>query len=182
MRTADGWTWLTVPLQTKGRFGELAINTVEIANDRPWARKHWDTLRFGYKRAAHFAAEAPYWEDVFGREWTHLIDLQRETLAHQLDVLQITTPLRWSSELGVAGVKDELVLNLCKHVGATVYISGALGRDYLDPAAFEQAGIELRFQDYAHPTYEQAQPGFEPYMAALDAILSLGPDGARELL
>jgi len=182
VRTADGWTWLSVPLLTKGHFGDLAINTVKIANERPWGRKHWDTLRFAYRRAPHFEAEAPYWEDVLGREWERLIDLQRETLAHQLQTLGITTQLRWSSELGVGGTKAELVLNLCRHVGATVYVSGALGRDYLDPADFEKAGIELRYQDYEHPVYQQALPGFERYMAALDAIFCLGGDGARELL
>ena len=119
---------------------------------------------------------------MLGREWERLIDLQRETLAHQLETLGITTELRWSSELDVGGTKAELVLNLCRHVGATVYVSGALGRDYLDPADFEKAGIELRYQDYEHPVYQQAHPGFEPYMAALDAIFCLGGDGARELL
>lgn len=182
LRTADGWTWLSVPLLTKGKFGDLAINTVEIANERPWARKHWDTLRFGYKKAAHFAEEAPYWEEVFSRRWDRLIDLQRETLAHQLQALDITTELRSSADLAVEGAKADLVLNLCKAVGATVYLSGPFGRDYLDPADFHEAGIELRFHDYTHPTYEQAQPGFEPYMAALDALLALGREGTKELL
>jgi hypothetical protein len=180
LRTSDGWTWLTVPLLTRGHFGDLAIDRVQIANERPWARKHWDTLRFGYKRAAHFEPE--FWEDVYARGWERLIDLQRVTLDHQLEVLGIDTPLRSSAELDVSGVKDELVLNLCREVGATVYLSGPFGREYLRPERFAEAGIELRFQDYDHPVYEQAHPGFEPYMAALDALFCLGPQGTRDLL
>jgi hypothetical protein len=182
VRTADGWTWLSVPLLTKGKFGDLAIDTIAIANERPWARKHWETLRLAYRKAPHFADESPYWEEVLGRRWERLIDLQRETLTHQLDALDITTELRSSAELGVEGAKAELVLNLCKAVGATVYLSGPLGRDYLDQADFDEAGIELRFHDYTHPTYEQAHPGFEPYMATLDALLTLGRAGTKELL
>lgn len=182
VRTADGWTWLSVPLRTKGHFGDLAIDRIAIANERPWTRKHWDTLRFSYRRAAHFAGEAAYWEDVYSRRWERLADLQRHTLTHQLDALRIDTPLRSSSALGVGGTKAELVLNLCRHVGATVYLSGPLGRDYLEPTAFEAAGIELRYQDYEHPVYVQAHPGFEPYMAAVDALFCLGPQATRELL
>jgi hypothetical protein len=182
VRTPDGWTWLSVPVQTKGRFGDLAIDRLEVANERPWARKHWDTLRFNYRRATHFGAEAPFWEEVYGRRWDRLLDLQRTTLDHTLGRLGIATPLLSSAALGVGGAKDELVLNLCRHVGATVYLSGPLGRDYLVPERFAEAGIELRFHDFAHPTYPQAHPGFEPYMAALDALLCLGASGCRELL
>jgi len=32
IRTAQGFSWLTLPLKTKGKFGNLAINTVEIAD------------------------------------------------------------------------------------------------------------------------------------------------------
>ncbi|HMC74088.1 MAG TPA: WbqC family protein, partial [Terriglobales bacterium] len=37
-RTAQGWCWLTVPVKTAGRFGELNIREVEIDNERPWAK------------------------------------------------------------------------------------------------------------------------------------------------
>jgi hypothetical protein len=180
VRTRDGWTWLSVPVQTKGRFGDVAIDRLAIANERPWARKHWDTLRFNYQRAAHF--EPAFWEDAYARPWERLAELQRVTTGHQLQALGIATPLASSAELGAGGAKDALVLNLCRAAGATVYLSGPLGRDYLVPERFAAAGIELRFHDYAPPRYEQAHPGFEPYMAAVDALFCLGGDATRALL
>ena len=103
VRTPDGWTWLSVPVQTKGRFGDLAIDRLEVANERPWARKHWDTLRFNYRRAAHFDAEAPFWEDIYARHWERLLDLQRTTLDQALARLGIGTRLLSSAALGVGG-------------------------------------------------------------------------------
>jgi len=182
VRTPQDWTWLSVPVRTKGRFGELRLHELEIVNERPWARKHFDTLRFNYRRAGHFAAEADYWGEVYAREWTRLADLQRETTGHTLGALGIDVPLRSSSELDVGGAKDELVLNLCRAVGASVYLSGPLGRDYLVPERFADAGIELRYHDYVPPTYPQAHPGFEPGLAALDAVLCLGAPATRDLL
>jgi hypothetical protein len=180
IRTREGWTWLTVPLQTKGRFGDLAIDEVLIARDDRWRRKHWDTMRFAYAKARAFADEAEYWEAVYGRPWERLADLQRETTGHVLEALRINTPLRFSSELQVTGAKADLVLGLCRELGATTYLSGPLGRDYLDEDAFARAGIEVRYDDYAHPVYPQAHPGFEPAMAAVDLIFNHG-DRAAEI-
>jgi len=62
-----------------------------------------------------------------------------------------------------------------------VYVSGPFGRDYLRPEAFAQAGIRLAFHDYVHPTYKQAYPGFEPYMAALDLLFNHGSESFQIL-
>ena len=58
-----------------------------------------------------------------------------------------------------------LMLAALKVVGATHYLSGTLGRNYLEPEAFARHGITFAFQDYRHPVYGQAYPGFEPNMA-----------------
>jgi len=175
VRTAQGWTWLTVPVLTKGKFGDLAINALETNTAIPWPRKHWDGLRFSYSKAPHFGAHAAYFETSYAKDWPHLGGLLRDHMRYLLDALGIGTDIVFSSEMNVSGVKQDLVLNLCREVGATTYISGPLGRDYLEPAPFAQAGITLRFHDYQHPEYKQAYPGFEPYMAAVDLLFNHGP-------
>jgi hypothetical protein len=84
--------------------------------------------------------------------------------------------------MGVGGLKDELVLNLCLEVGATQYLSGPLGRQYLQEDSFAASGIELVYQDYEHPVYDQKHSGFEPYMAAVDLLFNLGPEAGGLLL
>ena len=174
-RTREGSTWLTVPLATKGHFGDLAIQNLAFAANDPWRKKHWATLRMNYARAPFFAAYAPAYEALYGREWAGFMPMVRAFLEQHLRDLGITTPLRYSSELHVAGAKSELVLNLCRAAGADTYLSGALGRDYLDEASFTAAGLAVRYQDYAHPVYAQVQPGFEPFMGVLDLIFNHGP-------
>jgi hypothetical protein len=180
VRTRAGWCWLTVPLQTKGKFGDLALNEVRIAGD-DWGRRHWETIRQNYSRAPFFREHREALEGFYARPWGRLADLARETTAYQLDALGIRTPLRYSSEMGVPGRKDELVLNLCKAVGADVYLSGPLGRDYLRPERFAEAGVRLVYHDYSHSVYPQCHPGFEPYMGALDLLLNCGPDSLQFL-
>lgn len=175
VRTHDGWCWLTVPIKTAGKFGDLAINQVEIANEKLWASKHWSTLRLNYAKAPYFNEHSRFFEAIYSREWQKLGDLAGEITDYLLKAFGIPTKRYLSSELKVAGKKDQLVLNLCRELGATVYLSGPLGRNYLREELFREQGIAVRYHDYHHPTYSQVYPGFEPYMAALDLLFNAGP-------
>lgn len=180
VRTPGGSCWLTVPVKTRGRFGDLRIRDIETAGDR-WRARHWLTLRASYARAPCFAEHAPFFEEALARPWPRLRELAREVTGYLLAAFGIRTPLIYSSDLGVGGRKDALVLELCKAAGARVYLSGPFGRDYLHEPAFRDAGIEVRYHDFRHPVYRQAFPGFEPGMAAIDLLFNHGPRG-REIL
>ncbi len=175
IRTPDGSCWLTVPVMTSGRFGDLPINQIEIANNQGWAAKHWKSLRLNYAKAPYFGQHAPYFEGVFSRPWHRLSDLAGDITAYLLDAFSIRTKMHTSSQMSASGKKDELVLNLCRELGASVYLSGPLGRNYLREEMFHEAGIEVRYDDYRHPEYPQVHRGFEPYMAAVDLLFNAGP-------
>jgi hypothetical protein len=180
VRTAEGWSWLSVPAATSGRFGALPIATLAIA-DGKWRKKHWDTLRFAYAKAPFFAAHARVFEDIFSREWPLLAPLLAAITEALCPLFGVATRRVSSSALGIGGRNSELVLNLCRAVGATTYLSGPLGRDYLDRDAFAASGIAVLFHDYRHPRYAQAFPGFEPFMAAPDLLFNHGPESGAIL-
>src|ERR1700760_3720783 len=77
-------------------------------------------------------------------------------------------------ERDMGGNRIELLINLCKHFGASRYISGNAARDYLDVTRFAAAGIEVVWHDYAHPTYAQQHGEFVPYLSVLDLVLNAG--------
>lgn len=175
VRTSSGWSWLTVPVQTKGRFGHSAIDRLEIDNAGVWSKKHWATLRQSYAKAPYFRTHEPFFEQLYGASWENLGDLCRALTSYLLDAFGIATPLVFSSDLAPQGAKDELVLELCRKVGADHYLSGALGRNYLREGLFREAGVSVSYQDYHHPTYPQVYSPFEPYMAAVDLLFNCGP-------
>jgi len=40
IKTKDGKElWLTIPVKTSGRFGDLSINKIEIHNNRKWQKR-----------------------------------------------------------------------------------------------------------------------------------------------
>ena len=125
-------------------------------------------MRFSYAKAPFFSEHSRFFETAYQGSWHKLIDLTNEITAYLLQVFGIKTKLYFSSRMNPKGRKDELVLNLCRELGAKVYLSGPLGRNHLRQQLFEEQGITVRYDDYQHPVYSQAHPGFEPYMAAVD--------------
>jgi len=176
IRTPQGSAWLTVPVRTSGKYHQR-IDEAEIDHDLPWARKHWRTLLAHYRKAPHFARHADWFEAAYAREWRMLVDLNFAMIEHLFEALGLRVPCVRASALGVEGKATGYVLDLCRRTGATVYLSGKHGHDYLDLPAFAAAGIELRFQEYLHPEYGQAHPGpFVPFCSVVDLLFNHGPD------
>ncbi len=180
IKTAQGWTWLTVPVKTAG-LGYPLISQVEVDNRQKWATKHFRSLVHSYSRTPHFSEYKDWFESFYQKSFILLTPMLKESTDYLLNVLDINTPLVVSSEIQVEGQKSDLILNLCQAVGATTYLSGPFGRDYLDAASFLKAGIDLKFHDYQHPTYSQIHGHFEPYMSVVDLLFNCGSDSLKIL-
>lgn len=181
IRTADGWTWLTVPVETKGKLYETPLKDLAINNRVDWRRKHLTAIAMNYGKATCFEAVMPSLTAAFERDWARLSELCYAMLLEFNQRLGIDTRIVKSSDMPeVDGAKSDLVVNLCRALGATRYLAGTLGRNYLEPEAFARHGITLDYQDYEHPVYRQAYPGFEPNMAVVDLLMNQ-PDPAAIL-
>ena len=94
----------------------------------------------------------------------------------------MSTPVRRSSEFTLNEGKTERLLGLCIAAGATTYLSGPAARDYLDTAAFANAGIGVEWMNYdGYPEYPQLFPPFEHAVSVLDLLFNTGPDAPRYL-
>jgi hypothetical protein len=179
LRSPEGWRWLTVPVLSAGHTS-ATLRDLRIA-PRSWARKHWTAFRMFYGRTPFFPQHAPFLEDVYARRWELLTDLCEHVLRYLLSAFGIGARLVRASQLSPAGAKSDFVLDLCRKTGARTFVFGALGRDYAELDSFRAAGVEVVFQDYRHPTYPQAYPGFESGMNAFDLLMNVGP-GSRDVL
>ncbi|MBU1564935.1 MAG: WbqC family protein [Proteobacteria bacterium] len=173
LRTATGWSWITVPVKTKGKFGNLPICDVEVA-DPEICLKHIKSIQANYGRAEYFNAKSVALFDILRRSWDRLIDLTGSVNELLLKELEIETELVCSSNYTWESTKGNLVLEICRHFGATEYISGPFGRNYLDLEAFAKVGVKVRFHDFQIKEYAQCFYGFEPYMSAIDLIINCG--------
>jgi hypothetical protein len=182
VKTPQGVKWLTVPVLTKGRFGHNPISSIPINNAVDWSDIHRKTLLYNYSRAPFWKAHHEFFFEVFSRTWNLLGDLNIFTVEYLARALGVRCQFVKASQLGPLGTKAELVVNLCKAVGASTYISGINGRQYLDAAGFEREGISLRFQAYREPRYTQLHGEFQPFMSIVDLLFNHGPSSLEIVL
>jgi hypothetical protein len=174
IKTAQGAHWLTVPIRQ--HLGQ-EIRNVKIDNSTDWRRKHWQTIQQCYRKAPVFNECARELETLYAREWDGLSELNIELIHMMLRWMNIRTPIMRSSQMKATGAASDLVLNLCMEVGATRYLSGTGGKNYLEPKSFEKVGVEIIYQQAVLPeTYPQLFPnaGFINHLAALDIVLNCG--------
>jgi hypothetical protein len=174
IKTAQGPLWLTVPVRQAGRAGQR-IDEVEIECDHPWGAKHLRAIAQSYAKAPFLPLYYPELEALLQRDWRLLVDLDLATVELMRRWLGLERRTVRASTLGIDGGRSERLLNICRHLGATRYLSGNAAKDYLDVGLFADAGIGVIWQDYRHPAYPQLHNAFVPFMSALDLLLNVGP-------
>jgi len=171
IKTPQGSAWLTIPLKMKGHTNR-AIKDVLIDNSQQWKKKHLKNIFFNYKKATFFDELYPKIEELYKQDFDLFSDLAYEHLLFWLKELNIKTKIIKSSDLNIDSKKSDLILDLCQHHNADKYISGALGKDYLNENHFKEKNIKIEYQDYQHPAYQQLNGDFLSHMGIVDFCMN----------
>lgn len=178
--------WLTVPVLQRSQkelIVEKQIDQRLADSPRWWSMAHFQTIRQAYRETRYLGLYAPALRQIFETRWTRLVELNAAMLEFLRDAFAIRTKIVRSSELQVEGAKSQLILNLCRAVGADTLLAGLGGsRDYLDKAEFARHGVRIEYQRFEHPVYPQCGGGpFSKGLSSLDLLLNCGP-ASRDLL
>lgn len=164
--------WLSIPA---GSDTKRLINEVRLA-DHSWQQKHWTTIRHAYAKSPFFKDYAAQLESVYlGRNWESLSEFNQHMTRVLCELLGIKVTFVDAASLAAQGTKTERLVDVCRKVDATYYLSGPAARAYIEPELFEQAGIELAYKDYSgYPEYPQASQNFEHAVSVLDLLFNTG--------
>ncbi len=173
IKTRDGLAWITIPVRQETL--NQTIRETKIANPL-WHKQHWKMLAQNYARAAHFKEYKEVFEELYlGATETYLSEINRTFLVAINALLGIATTIRCSSEFTLAPGKSERLVELCRNLGATTYLSGPAASDYLDVPLFAEAGIGVEWMDYSgYPEYTQLFPPFEHGVSIVDLLFNEG--------
>jgi hypothetical protein len=186
IRMNDEARWLTVPVVQRSRDERIIDKQVDNRLDgaQAWSPNHFATLRHAYRQARFFDPYAAGFKRLFDTRWDKLVDLNQAGLDLLREAFGVRTKLARSSELAVQGARMELILNICRAVGADTLLAGKGGsRGYLDAEAFARAGVRIEDHDFKHPEY--AQCGAAPFikgLSAIDMLFNCGPRSSEMLL
>ena len=80
--------------------------------------------------------------------------------------------------------KGDLVLDICKFYQTSEYLSPLGAKDYLDKSLedFNNNQIEVFYQYYNHPKYNQIGKEFIPYIGIFDLLYNEGFEKSREII
>jgi hypothetical protein len=184
IRVPSGEMFLTIPIPSKECFRKRICDVPLPKGD--WAEKHWKAIVMNYGRALHFREKKDFFEKLYAAPPENLGELNCGIIMHLLKEFKIATKIVKASEMNLNKElkATDLLVALLKQAGATGYISGRgrTGKEhYLEEEKFAQAGIALEYQEFTHPVYKQAFPGFVANMAAIDLLFNEG-DAAAELI
>jgi len=177
IKSPSGLQWLTVPVIFRSHLGQ-PICEVVIRDPEFW-KKHARAVEVNYGKARHFDQYYPALKEILQRrsQGEQLIDLSIELIEWLAKELNVATPMVRSSALSVEGRRSARLVSVCKLLGAADYVSPRSAVYLLeDEALFMESGLNIWFQNYTHPTYEQRFPPFVQYASALDLLFNHGPE------
>ncbi len=166
---------LTIPISKKNYLTKT-IDTLEVIDNR-WKKKHYDFLFFNYKKHPFFNEISPYLKNFYHQDFINLDDILFNSMKISLDLLGIKTKIIKSSELKIDKnlKKEDLILSILKKVNATTYLSGVGAKTYQKDERFQAENIELIYQNFKHPVYEQYKnTEFIAGLSSLDFLFNKG--------
>lgn len=173
IKTPQGEFRLKIPVAQK--LGDK-INEVRTKDELKWKQKHLKTLEMNYKKAPYFAEIFPAYQEVLLKDYDNIAELNIAINQFVLDGFGIKVPFVRTSDMTISSVREERILEICKNLGATEYLSGNGARAYQKQENFEEEGLILTYLDYKPIKYQQLWKEFLPCMSVLDYIFNCGFD------
>jgi hypothetical protein len=181
IKSSSGYKWLTLPVDKKNHFNK-SINQIQMIGDN-WAKEHARLLEIFYADAPYFSLYFEELRNIITKKSSNfLVDLDMALILFLFEKLEIETNVVLASTLKAQGKKSELIVSICKELKASTYLSGQNGINYLNVSDFNDAGIEIEFQNYLHPVYPQLHSGFLPNMSVIDLLFNCGPKSKEIIL
>ncbi len=181
IKSAQGELELVVPVaKPKGNEGKITYKMARIA-DAKWAKKALKAMELNYKKATHFQRYFPVIKELF--QHTDFCQMNISFIHFVVRELNIGTDIHLLSQIDNAdsGQKNELIINICRHFDANVYLSGRGAEKYNDPELLKKHGIRLDYQQFEHPAYTQLHNNFIPNLSIVDILMNHGPESRNYL-
>jgi len=172
---------LSVPLLNSSL--STKINEAQIQKRYDWGSKHLRTIKNSYPDLLRQRLLTDILADAY-ESTDNLAELNSSILRALFSLLDIRCETIIASDLECDGVRSEKIANICKRVGASVYISPLGSRGYLEEDGFESKwSIPVVFQNFCPRPYKQRfTNSFQSHLSIVDLIGNCGIQYAKEYI
>lgn len=177
-------SFITVSFNKKDYLNKK-IFEIELNQNVDWQKRQYNFLWDTYHKF-------PFWNEVFQvispiyqEKFYYLYDVNKNAIEIVCRLLEIKTPLIRTSALEYNKIcsKSDLVLELCRSVGADTYLSGNGAKKYMKLDDFLKNGINVQYQTFSHPLYYQKYSKNETVvgLSILDVLFNCGINKTKEI-
>lgn len=171
--------WLSMPL-SKPESAVVGVPIRDInfsASDPKFWRKKLQTIQMAYASAPFFDKYFPIVQHFFDNSTLNLVERNMAFIKAVCSVLDITPEISFSSDYGISSRSTQLLVDLLKSRGARTYVCGDGASGYQDDELIIGNGIELEYNNFAHPVYPQLRTSaFVSGLSVIDALFMVGEE------
>lgn len=181
---SNGVQYIGIPTVNVGHIdGTIATTKIAVLGNSKWKTKYLNTIMMSYSKYPYYNEVFPILEKDINMDTEFIADINIAIFTDFAKQLGFVPEYIRSSTLNISGSKSDLILDICKVLGAEVYIAGPSGRDYLNMQSFSDSKIKVVFNDFKHPEYPQRKTKqFLPFLSALDLFMNCGFEKSREII
>ncbi len=161
--TAQGAMALTIPVCNANRM-RYKMSSVEIDNSKRWQHQHWIAIVSAYRSSPYFDHYAPYFEPLYNREWSRLVEFNEALMGVIIKLLNMGRRQIEASRTLSYELSGEYVIAADSSLDMRA-------KGSLDDEALQSRGVEL-------PQYMQVfgdRLPFEANMSIIDLLFCEGP-------
>lgn len=187
IKTQNGVIWLSLIYEKTKEIKERYLNDIKIRTDLNWKEKHLRSINFSYLITEHFSEIYNLCKELINNENYIISDFNIFIIKRIAQSIGINKEFIKSSELrSDKSDKINYLVNICKELDCDKYLSTIGTFDYLKEnnnyLTFKENDIDLYLHNYIHPTYEQINGKFIPYMSVIDLLFNEGIKKALNII
>lgn len=175
--------WVTMPV-VRNYHGVRTYSEMLIDNASAWRERLLKTIHTNYHRAPFFEEVLPYLEGLVNNPSACLTEYNLSAIislakAFRIDVSKIIL----GSTLNVQGSATDLLVSMVKEANGTAYLCGGGAGGYQEDDKFAAAGLDLIYQSFKHPVYEQVNAReFNSGLSVIDALMNCGFESTGKMI
>lgn len=179
IKSKNDFITLTVPVISKGLI-EQKINEVRINKTQNYIDKHIKSITQHYSKSNFFNMYSENIFSIYQKDYTFLSELNINFIREICNILKINTNIVTSSSLDIVGKREYLLLEICKHYKAKIYLSPLKSSEYIEKNnVFEKNNLSLEYFNFDHPIYKQINGNFISHLSTIDLVFNNGSDSSN---
>lgn len=182
VKIQSGTAWLTCPVSRVLSPSKL-ITDVLFDPNQNWKKKITRTIYYNYKKSKHFDEIYPLLENLIDVDIQQLSVFNINIIKTICDYINIKTPFFIASELKLeSSEKNNRIVEICKKLDASSYLSGKGGLKYHDTSMFIENGLSINDLNFKHPIYPQLYGDFVSGLSIIDVLFNCGKQDTFNLI